>query len=206
MENMAICSISPRDLLLSISPSVLLLEGNGPETIQHDFIVQAFDRVNGYKGEVPADVKAKVMCTFSSDDLPVYGQKKVYSEPSGLLARRGLSPLSVRDVGNFSLLTDKGLPPLNTLGLKSHLNTVDENLLLYKQQVIKFNNTLSAIDKGNEAFFPDNSKKLFGEYRDVLPHMLEVNTEMGTNLAKEIKARDPSFNHPLLQDSTSRGK
>jgi hypothetical protein len=182
--------------------------GNPDSTISYDFLAEALDRINTHKSEISSDVKDKAIRSFSSKDLPTYGQKKIYfPESSGLLSRRGLAPLHPVGVEICdTLLTDKGLPPLNTVGLKSHLNTVDQNIVLYKEQVVKFNNTLRGIDQGNEPFFPDSSKKLFEEYKEILPHMVEVNEKMGTNLCKEIKAKDPSFHHPLLTNNDSTSK
>jgi hypothetical protein len=200
-----IYSISPKD------SGNLLEEGNTPSgnpdsTISYDFLAEAQYRINTHNSEISSDVKDKAIRSFSSKDLPTYGQKKIYfPESSGLLSRRGLPPLSAREICD-TLLTDKGLPPLNTVGLKSHLNTVDQNIVLYKEQVVKFNNTLKGIDQGNEPFFPDSSKKLFEEYKEILPHMVEVNEKMGTNLCKEIKAKDPSFHHPLLTNNDSTSK
>jgi hypothetical protein len=201
-----IYSISPKD------SGNLLEEGNTPSgnpdsTISYDFLAEAQNRINTHKSEISSDVKDKAIRSVSSKDIPTYGQKKIYfPESSGLLSRRGLAPLSVREICDTYLLTDKGLPPLNTAGLKSHLNTVDQNIVLYKEQVVKFNNTLKGIDQGNEPFFPNSSKKLFEEYKELLPHMVEVNEKMGTNLCKEIKAKDPSFHHPLLTNNDSTPK
>ena len=181
--------------------------GNPDSTISYDFLAEARDRINTHKSEISTPTEGDKAILFSKD-IPTYGQKKIYfQESSGLLSRRGLAPLSVREICD-TLLTDKGLPPLNTVGLKSHLNTVDQNIVLYKEQVVKFNNTLRGIDQGNEPFFPDSSKKLFLEYKEILHHMVEINEKMGTNLCKEIKAKDPSFHHPLLtnNDSTSKPK
>lgn len=200
-----IYSISPKNggnLLEEVkTPS-----GNPDNTISYDFLAEARDRINTHKSEISSDVKDKAIFSFSSKDLPTYGQKKIYfPESSDLLSRRGLAPLSIREICG-TLLTDKGLPPLNTVELKSHLNTVDQNIVLYKEQVVKFNNTLRGIDQGNEPFFPDSSKKLFEQYKEILPHMVEVNEKMGTNLCKEIKAKDPSFHHPLLTNNDSTAK
>ena len=207
--NYIFCGIFMEDIYMadiySISPKNggNLLEtpsGNPDSTISYDFLAEAADRIKS------KDVKDKAILSFSSKDVPTYGQKKIYfPESSDLLSRRGLAPLSVREICG-TLLTDKGLTPLNTAGLKSHLNTVDENLVLYKEQVVKFNNTLRGIDNGNEPFFPNSSKKLFEEYKEILPHMVEVNEKMGTNLCKEIKAKDPSFHHPLLTNNDSTSK
>ncbi len=83
-------------------------------------------------------------------------------KPSGLLSRRGLSPMSTL------------LPPRENKSPEVYLKEVLKTLELYKGQTKKFQATVDALKKGSENFYPHESTPLFREYLKVLPHLRSV--------------------------------
>jgi hypothetical protein len=62
--------------------------------------------------------------------------------------------------------------------------------------MIKFKNILDNIESGTEKFYPKESKFLFNQYRDALPHLIDDYKLCANNIVSEIKKINPSFIPP----------
>lgn len=108
---------------------------------------------------------------------PVYGPNvgKIGSQPSGLLARRGLKAMNA------------GLPPAENQTERDFLKLAKRSERLYLKQSKKFEKTINKIESGKEQFYPVSAKTLFREYLDVLPHLRTFWTDIKINLKAAIR-------------------